>query len=136
MTSFNPLAVVQAQLDAYNAKDIDALLQTYASDAEQFTLHGELLAQGHTQLPRRPGHAGDVVCVRGGEWAHPESVVCTWSEDADWSYPINLQATKLQQLACKANSLLGAVGDSWERGLRTTWPNAACCCTNAANRSA
>ncbi|MES2946998.1 MAG: nuclear transport factor 2 family protein [Pseudomonadota bacterium] len=48
-----PLTVVQAQLDAYNAKDIDALLQTYASDAQQFTLHGELLAQGHDQLRTR-----------------------------------------------------------------------------------
>lgn len=49
----SPLSVVQAQLDAYNAKDIDALLQTYASDAEQFTLHGELLARGHDQLRAR-----------------------------------------------------------------------------------
>lgn len=49
----SPIAVVQAQLDAYNAKDIEALLQTYAPDAEQFTLHGELLAKGHAQLRER-----------------------------------------------------------------------------------
>lgn len=49
----SPLAVVQAQLDAYNAKDIEALLQTYAPDAEQFTLHGERLAQGHEQMRPR-----------------------------------------------------------------------------------
>lgn len=48
-----PLSIVQAQLDAYNAKDIEALLQTYASDAEQFTLHGALLAQGHAALRAR-----------------------------------------------------------------------------------
>lgn len=48
-----PLAVIQAQLDAYNAKDIDALLQTYAPGARQFTLHGELLARGHDQLRER-----------------------------------------------------------------------------------
>ena len=42
----NPSAVVQAQLDAYNAKDIDALMLTYAPDARQFTLHGPLLAEG------------------------------------------------------------------------------------------
>jgi len=42
----NPSAVVQAQLDAYNAKDIDALMRTYAPDARQFTLHGPLLAEG------------------------------------------------------------------------------------------
>ena len=47
------LTVVQAQLDAYNAKDIEALLRTYASDAEQYTLHGERLAQGHEQLRSR-----------------------------------------------------------------------------------
>ena len=42
----HPAAVVQAQLDAYNAKDIDALMATYAPDAQQFTLHGALLAEG------------------------------------------------------------------------------------------
>ncbi|MFN7153786.1 MAG: nuclear transport factor 2 family protein [Acidovorax sp.] len=49
----SPLAVVQAQLDAYNAKDIDALLATYAPDAEQYVLHGERLAQGHAQMRDR-----------------------------------------------------------------------------------
>ena len=42
----HPAAVVQAQLDAYNAKDIDALMLTYAPDARQFALHGALLAEG------------------------------------------------------------------------------------------
>lgn len=49
----SPQAVVQTQLDAYNAKDIDALLATYAPDAEQYTLHGERLAQGHAQMRER-----------------------------------------------------------------------------------
>lgn len=49
----SPLAVVQAQLDAYNAKDIDALLATYAEDAQQHVLHGELLARGHAQMRPR-----------------------------------------------------------------------------------
>jgi hypothetical protein len=48
-----PLSVVQAQLDAYNAKDVDALLNTYAPDAEQYTLHGELLAKGREQMRTR-----------------------------------------------------------------------------------
>lgn len=48
-----PAEIVQAQLDAYNAKNLDALLATYASDAELFSLHGELLAQGHAQLRER-----------------------------------------------------------------------------------
>lgn len=46
MTTFDPAAVVQAQLDAYNARDVDALMATYAPDAQQFTLHGPLLAEG------------------------------------------------------------------------------------------
>jgi len=46
MSHLDPATVVQAQLDAYNAKDIDALMATYAPDARQFTLHGPLLAEG------------------------------------------------------------------------------------------
>jgi len=53
MPNQSPLAVVQAQLDAYNAKDVDALLATYAPDAEQYVLHGELLARGHEQMRAR-----------------------------------------------------------------------------------
>lgn len=53
MTSSHPAAVVQAQLDAYNAKDIDALMATYAPDAQQFTLHGPLLAAGSDAIRPR-----------------------------------------------------------------------------------
>lgn len=53
MSLSSPLAVIQAQLDAYNAKDIDALLKTYAVDAEQYQLHGALLARGHGQMRPR-----------------------------------------------------------------------------------
>jgi putative hydrolase of HD superfamily len=53
MTASTPLSVVQAQLDAYNAKDIDALMRTYAPDADQFSLHGELLARGHDEMRPR-----------------------------------------------------------------------------------
>lgn len=49
----HPAAVVQAQLDAYNAKDIEALMRTYAPDARQFVLHGALLAEGHDQIRPR-----------------------------------------------------------------------------------
>jgi heme-degrading monooxygenase HmoA len=48
-----PRAVVQAQLDAYNAKDIEGLLGTYAPDAEQYALHGERLAKGHDEIRAR-----------------------------------------------------------------------------------
>lgn len=53
MSTKDPILVVQAQLDAYNAKDVDALLATYAPDAEQCTLHGELLAKGREQMRTR-----------------------------------------------------------------------------------
>ena len=57
MSALPPSAVVQAQLDAHHAKDLDRLLATYAADAdadaEQFTLHGELLAKGHDELRAR-----------------------------------------------------------------------------------
>jgi len=47
------MAVVQKQLDAYNAKDLDALLDTYAPDAEQYTLHGPLLVKGREAMRTR-----------------------------------------------------------------------------------
>ena len=53
MENMTPLAVVQAQLDAFNAKDMDALMRAYAPDAEQFALHGERLAQGHEEIRPR-----------------------------------------------------------------------------------
>ena len=49
----DPSAIVQRQLDAYNAKDIAAWLSTYAPDAEQYNLHGERLARGHEELKAR-----------------------------------------------------------------------------------
>jgi putative hydrolase of HD superfamily len=49
----SPLTVVQAQLDAFNARDIDALMRAYAPDAEQFALHGERLATGHDEIRPR-----------------------------------------------------------------------------------
>jgi hypothetical protein len=53
MKYLSPLEVVQAQLDAFNARDIDALMRAYAPDAEQFTLHGERLARGHDEIRPR-----------------------------------------------------------------------------------
>lgn len=45
-----PAEIIQRQLDAYNARDLDALLATYAPDAEQYALHGDLLARGHAEM--------------------------------------------------------------------------------------
>ncbi|MNL71937.1 hypothetical protein D3C87_1971700 [compost metagenome] len=53
----SPEAVVQRQLAAYNAKDLDAWLATYAEDAKQFELAGKLLAAGHAELRARTAFA-------------------------------------------------------------------------------
>ncbi len=45
--------VVQAQLAAYNARDLPALLATYAPDAEQRTFGGEVLARGRKEMEPR-----------------------------------------------------------------------------------
>ena len=52
-TSHSPATLIQQQLDAYNAKDVEAWLACYAPDAQQFTLHGELLAAGHADMRGR-----------------------------------------------------------------------------------
>lgn len=50
---FDPEAVVQRQLEAYNAHDLEALLATYAEDAQQFEHPSKLLASGSAQLRER-----------------------------------------------------------------------------------
>lgn len=45
--------VVQRQLEAYNARDLEGWLVTYKDDAEQYLLHGGLLASGHEAIRRR-----------------------------------------------------------------------------------
>ena len=49
----SPAAVIQRQLDAYNAKDIDALLALYADDAELYEHPTTLLAKGSAALRER-----------------------------------------------------------------------------------
>ena len=46
-------SVVQRQLDAYNARDVDALVATYAEDAQQFEYPATLLTSGSAQLRER-----------------------------------------------------------------------------------
>ena len=48
-----PEAVVQAQLEAYNARDLDAFLATYAENAELYEHPSKLLASGMAQLRER-----------------------------------------------------------------------------------
>src|ERR1035437_4002333 len=45
--------VVQRQLEAYNARDLQAWLATYKDDAEQYLLHAGLLASGHDAIRKR-----------------------------------------------------------------------------------
>lgn len=49
----DPATVVQRQLDAYNARDITTLLETYAEDAQLFEHPSTLLAQGVDALRER-----------------------------------------------------------------------------------
>lgn len=53
MIDQSPSGVVQAQLQAFNTKNVEALLRTYAPEAEHRTIHGELLAKGHDELRAR-----------------------------------------------------------------------------------
>jgi hypothetical protein len=52
-TADAPEAVVQRQLDAYNARDVAALLAIYADDAEMFEHPSKLLARGSAGLGER-----------------------------------------------------------------------------------
>ena len=52
-TDPSPLAVVQRQLDAYNARDVDALVAIYADDARLYEHPDKLVAQGAAALRAR-----------------------------------------------------------------------------------
>ena len=41
---------MQTQLDAYNSKDVAAWLATYADDAAQYSLEGEIIARDKAQM--------------------------------------------------------------------------------------
>ena len=45
-----PAAVVQRQVNAYNARDIDAFLETYATDAKIHAKDGTIIMRGHTAM--------------------------------------------------------------------------------------
>jgi hypothetical protein len=49
----SPEAVVQRQFDAYNAHDIEALMATYAENAQQYEHPAKLLASGAAQIRER-----------------------------------------------------------------------------------
>jgi hypothetical protein len=49
----DPEAIVQAQVDAYNAHDVEAFVETYTNDAQLFEHPAKLLASGSAQLRER-----------------------------------------------------------------------------------
>jgi hypothetical protein len=53
MNDSSPEAVVQRQLDAYNLRDIEALLAVYAPEAQLFEYPSKLLASGASELRAR-----------------------------------------------------------------------------------
>ena len=53
MHDLTPESVVQRQLDAYNARDLNALLAIYADDAQAFEHPSKLLASGTEELRQR-----------------------------------------------------------------------------------
>jgi hypothetical protein len=53
MTMMTPEEIIQQQLDAYNARDMNALLATYAEDAQQFEHPAKLVARGLAQIRER-----------------------------------------------------------------------------------
>ncbi|HEY4416043.1 MAG TPA: nuclear transport factor 2 family protein [Verrucomicrobiae bacterium] len=49
----DPAAVVQRQLDAFNARDLEAILAIYAEEAQMFEHPSKLLASGAAALRER-----------------------------------------------------------------------------------
>jgi hypothetical protein len=49
----SPEVVIQRQLEAYNSRDVDALLAIYADDAQTFEHPGTLVASGSAALRER-----------------------------------------------------------------------------------
>ncbi|MDT8998398.1 nuclear transport factor 2 family protein [Paucibacter sp. APW11] len=52
-THLSPEFVAQRQLEAYNARDVEAWLSTYAEDAVQYLYPGTVLARGHAEMRAR-----------------------------------------------------------------------------------
>ena len=50
MSAHDPVELVDVQLKAYNARDMDAFLETYATDAEVRDHATGTLAKGHSQM--------------------------------------------------------------------------------------
>jgi uncharacterized protein (TIGR02246 family) len=89
MNSTAPEAVVQRQLDAYNARDIESFIATWAPDAQYFEHPAKLLASGreairarHVERFTEPNLHGKLVkrMVVGNKVIDQESVTRTFAE--------------------------------------------------------
>jgi putative hydrolase of HD superfamily len=81
--------IVQRQLDAYNAKDIDAFMAVWSGDARYFAFPSTLLASGaaairarHVERFREPGLFGKLIkrMVAGNVVVDQESVTRTFPD--------------------------------------------------------
>jgi imidazolonepropionase-like amidohydrolase len=50
LVKLSPVMLVQQQLNAYNAHDLDAFLEPYADDVEIYSVNGKLLSKGKEQM--------------------------------------------------------------------------------------
>jgi hypothetical protein len=76
------LRPVQAQLDAYNAKDIDRFMQWWADDCQYHLFPSELLADGAAQIRER-----HILVSRNRTCTRAWSIACgsaTWSSIRNW----------------------------------------------------
>ncbi|MDW3191759.1 MAG: amidohydrolase family protein [Cytophagales bacterium] len=51
----SPAQIVQRQVNAYNARDIDAFLDTYSADVKVYNEKGEMTLKGHAKMRERYG---------------------------------------------------------------------------------
>ncbi len=63
----SPSKIVQKQLDAYNARDIDAFLDTYSENVKLYTFPNQLLSEGKTAMENQYGsffeNTPDLHCI-------------------------------------------------------------------------
>jgi len=85
----SPESIVQSQLDAYNARDIDAFMRYWAADAQYFEHPATLLADGaaairarHVERFKEPNLHGALVkrIVVGNKVVDQEKVARTFAE--------------------------------------------------------
>ncbi len=89
MSTATPESLVQGQLDAYNARDIDAFMSYWADDAQILEFPGQLMAEGaaairerHVTRFREPNLHGRLVqrMVMGNRVVDQEKVSRTFLE--------------------------------------------------------